>query len=85
MFYKVSFETYIVGKIKGEKVSQKKLDTGKLVNVQCFPLYSILLAQRTNKYWLNYPLGQRKRYGQNGNPFPFNFHEYWISVINFLI
>ena len=30
-------------------MSQKELDAGKLVNVQCFPLYSILLAQgRTN-------------------------------------
>lgn len=42
----VSFEkNYIVGKIQGDKVSKKELEDGKLVNIQCFPLYSILLAQ----------------------------------------
>ena len=41
----VSFDTAeIIGKIKGDKISQKELNGGKLVNVQCFPLYSILLA-----------------------------------------
>ncbi len=42
---KVSFDKKeIIGKIEGGKVSQKELDAGKLVNVQCFPLYSIMLA-----------------------------------------
>ncbi|XP_057372289.1 uncharacterized protein LOC130693183 [Daphnia carinata] len=37
-------KTEITGKIIGSKVSQSELAKGKLTNVQCLPLYSILLA-----------------------------------------
>ncbi len=50
---KVSFDkTEITGKIIGSKVSQSELDNGKLANVQCFPLYSILLAHGQN--WVDF-------------------------------
>ncbi|XP_046653134.1 protein Star-like [Daphnia pulicaria] len=49
----VSFDkTEITGKIIGSKVSQSELDNGKLANVQCFPLYSILLAHGQN--WVDF-------------------------------
>ena len=39
----------IVGSIQGAKASQAVVDAGQLVNVQCFPLYSILLAFNRTK------------------------------------
>lgn len=39
----------IIGKIRGKKLPQSELGTGKIVNVQCFPLYSILLANKRRK------------------------------------
>lgn len=46
----VSFNrTRIEGKILGNVVSQEELDSGKVVNVQCFPLYSIMMAQGRTK------------------------------------
>lgn len=49
----VSFEkTEITGKIIGNKVSQSELSAGKLANVQCLPLYSILLAH--GQTWVDF-------------------------------
>ena len=34
----------IIGKIRGGKLTPSELEKGAMANVQCFPLYSILLA-----------------------------------------
>ena len=38
-----------MGSIQGAKAPQSAVDAGQLVNVQCFPFYSILLALNHTK------------------------------------